>query len=439
MIKNVIVLAGFVFLFLDLQAQFKNSKLADLKDNNYPATGPAVTINFKNPNNIVAGISPDRVFYSFDAGQTWTETQLTSPHGVAGNPVLISDVKGHIYYFHRSDPGGQGKVADSWLDRIAFHKTTDGGKTWEEGESFGSNSSKDQDEPQIAIHPKKQDLYVTWNQFDKYGSKDTTCHSNVLFSMASGGKKWSKPVELSPNGDCADADKTPGGAMTAVDMDGRVFAAWSANETIYLDRSFNGGSMWLSNDIALAKQPGGWHMNIPGVGATHGKPMIMIDNSTSAYHNLIYVMWADQQNGKDNTDIWMMRSSNRGDNWTQPMKVNQDSSQHHQFLPRMTVDQTTGNVYVMYYDRRDHDDDQTDVYLSYSSDGGNHFTDVKISETSFTPAEGKFQSDYNSISAQKGVIVLAWTRTDGDATGVWTAIIRQDELNVPKSYQKKSK
>lgn len=180
-------------------------------------------------------------------------------------------------------------------------------------------------------------------------------------------------------------------------------------------------------------------MNIPGIGRTNGKPMMMIDNSMGAYHNLIYVMWADQLNGENDTDIWMMRSTNRGDNWTERFKVNQDSSRHHQFLPQMAVDQTTGYVYIIYYDRRNHDDLKTDVYLSYSSDGGNHYTDVKISETSFTPTEEKPFSDYNAISAHKGVIALSWTRTDEGVNSVWTTVIKQDELAMAKPKPRKTK
>jgi len=439
--KSVLIAAGLSFLSLSSQAQFKNTKLSDIKDSKYSLTGPGIAVNQKNPDNIVAGVSPNLSFYTLDGGKTWNESPLTSAaNGVAGNPVLISDIKGHIYFFHRTDPGGQGKDSEGWLDRIGFHKTTDGGKTWEEGEPVGLNTPKDQDRPRVSTHPKKTDIYLNWTEFDKYGAADSNCHSSILFSMSSsGGKKWSKPVQLSKTGDCSDDDTTPAGATTTVDLDGRVFASWSRKDTIYFDRSFDGGTNWLTNDIFLTKQVGGWAMNIPGMGRTNGKPMMMIDNSTGAYHNLIYVMWADQQNGANDTDVWMMRSTNRGDNWTERLKISQDSSKHHQFLPQMTVDQTTGFVYVIYYDRRDYNDSQTDVYLSYSSDGGNHYSDVKISESPFTPTDEKFVSDYNSISAHNGVIALVWTRTDDGVNSVWTTVIKQDELAMAKPRPKKGK
>jgi photosystem II stability/assembly factor-like uncharacterized protein len=442
MIRSVFVfVVGCYVGLIDLKAQYKNIKLADVKEGIYSATGSSIAVSQKDPNMIVAGIPPDRVLYSFDGGQTWNETQLTSPNGVAGNPSLISDVKGHIYYFHRTDPGGQGKVGDRWLEQIAFHKTTDGGKQWEEGEQpIGLNPPKDQDYPLMATHLRKQNIYVTWTQFDKQDATDADCQANAMFSMStSGGKKWTKAERLSPAGNCRNDGSTPAGAMSAVDTEGRVFATWSAGGTIYFDRSFDGGATWLSNDIVVTKQTIGWSLNIPGMSHVVAKPMMMIDNSTGPYQNLIYVMWADQRNGADDTDIWMIRSTNRGDNWTEPSKVNQDSSRHHQFMPWMTVDPTTGYVYVVYYDRRDHNDNQTDVYLSYSNDGGNHFTDVKLSETPFMPDESKFLSSYNAISAHKGIIAPIWTRMDGDTRSVITTILKQEDLFPAQPHPKKTK
>jgi len=108
--------------------------------------------------------------------------------------------------------------------------------------------------------------------------------------------------------------------------------------------------------------------------------------------------------------------------------VNDDAAGKHQYLPWMAVDQATGYVYVVYYDRRNYDDNQTDVYLAYSSDGGANFKNVKISESPFVPREDRFFGDYNNISAHKGIIAPIWTRMDEGRTSVWTTIIRQEDL-----------
>ena len=60
---------------------------------------------------------------------------------------------------------------------------------------------------------------------------------------------------------------------------------------------------WLSNDIGIAKQMAGWSLNIPGHGATSGRPMIGIDNGQGRSHGSLYVTYADQAEQWD-TDIW---------------------------------------------------------------------------------------------------------------------------------------
>jgi hypothetical protein len=410
--------------------QFKNIKLAEQVEGVYPPLEPSITINKKNPKNIVAGVVLDRAIYTLDGGVTWKESKLESPYGVYGDPALVSDLKGHIYYFHLADPSKQGRSNDAWLDRIVCQKSTDGGKTWSDGASIGNNPPTDQDKQWPAVHPRKQHVYTTWTQFDKYGSDDPNCHSNIMFSMSTNeGKKWSKPLQINQNpGDCIDDDNTTEGAVPAVDNLGRVFVTWASHGNIYFDRSFDGGTTWLNNDLLIAKQEGGWSMNIPGLSRSNGMPVLMIDNSKGRLRNSLYLVWADQRNGEDDTDIWFSRSTNFGDMWTQPMRINLDGAGKHQFLPWMSVDEGTGYIYIVYYDRRAYDDLRTDVYLAYSTDGGNTFKEKKISESPFIPTETKFFGDYTNISAHKGVIAPIWTRMDDGKTSVYTTIITDSDL-----------
>jgi len=419
-----------LFIFLVTEAQIKNIVLATQQDGVYPPLEPSIIINPRDPKNIIAGVVLNRAIYTKDGGATWNETKLESPFGVYGDPALVADSKGDVYFFHLADPSREGRKNDAWLDRIVCQRSDDGGKTWNGGESIGHNPPKDQDKPWPAVHPRRQDVYVTWTQFDKYGDTTKACQSNIMFSMsANGGKKWSVPKQINQDpGDCIDDDFTAEGAVPAVSLDGKIFVAWSNREVIYLDRSFDGGETWLSNDLALTKHVGGWAMKIPGLSRCNGMPVLMIDNSKSPYQGSLYLVWADQRNGENDTDIWFMRSTNRGDYWSTPMRINQDGAGKQQFLPWMAVDQTTGYIYIVYYDRRNYDDLQTDVYVAYSTDGGINFKETKISEAPFVPSEKKFFGDYTNISAHKGIIAPIWTRMDNERTSVLTAVIKQEEL-----------
>jgi hypothetical protein len=420
-------------------AQFKNILIDDSTEGRPPCE-PTISISRKDPSVLVAGSILNRYYYSADGGHTWAKGELESSYGVWGDPVIINDKKGHFYYFHLSDPTGKNWASEEILDRIVVQKSKDNGRTWSNGSYFGHNPPKDQDKPWAAVDRQKNILYATWTQFDKYGSKDPNDKSNILFSKSkNGGKSWSKPVQLNQfSGDCVDGSTTTEGAVPAVGLNGRLFVAWSLNEKIYFDRSYDGGVTWLNNDLVVATQPGGWKFTVPGVNRTNGMPVVACDVSGGPFSGTIYVNWADQRNGPDDTDIWISRSRNNGDNWSEPIRVNTDGAGKHQFLTWMAVDQASGALFVVFYDRRDHEGNETDVYLAYSLDGGASFKNVKISEEPFTPEDETFFGDYNNIDVHKGLITPIWTRMDNGKTSVWTSIIRIEDL-VPEWQKEKSK
>ena len=432
MIRNVLMVVCVLVTFVS-QAQFKNI-LLDRGSADNRACEPSIAISLKDPDIIVAASVLDNVYTTTNGGLAWKKSKLKSPLGVWGDPVVISDFKGNFYYFHLSDPTGKNWDSEEILDRIVVQESTDNGETWSEGASIGFNHPKDQDK-EWAIADRKGNMYVTWTQFDTYGNDDPACQSNILLSRSSNGKKWSKPIVISQTpGDCKDDDNTTEGAVPAVTADGsKVFVAWANQGKIFLDRSFDGGNTWLTNDLTIAEQPGGWAMDIPGINRSNGMPVLVCDNTKKgSLSGALYLVWADQRNGENDTDIWFMRSMNYGDNWTQPMRINNDGTGKHQFLPWMTVDPSTGHLYIVYYDRRAYDDLQTDVYLAYSVDGGATFKNVKISEAPFTPNAEVFFGDYNNISASQGIITPIWTRMENNQTSVWMTVIKHEELEKIK-------
>jgi hypothetical protein len=419
-------------------AQFKNIMLDQQIEGVYPPSGPSIAINPKNPKNIVAGAVLDKLYYTFDGGLTWTASKMTSKYGVYGDPVLVADSKGNFYYAHLADPSGKGSGSEDWLDRIVVQKSMNGGKKWDGGVSVGHNPPKQQDKPAMAIYQKTGTVFLTWTQFDSYGSEDPDCKSNIMLSQLKWGKgRWTKPIKINMfSGDCKDSDMTVEGAAPAVSADGRVYVAWSYDDKIYFDRSMDGGDFWLSNDLLIAEQPNGWDIKIPGVMRANGFPVVKVDNSRGPFRGVVHVMWSDQVNGENDTDIWIIKSGNAGDNWTQPVRVNNDDAGKHQFFPWMSIDPATGVVYILFYDRRAYDDNRTDVYLAYSTDGAQTFENVKISETPFISDEDVFFGDYTNLSVVNGTIAAIWTRMDEGKTSIWTTIIKDTDLIPALKKQK---
>ncbi|MEZ4829448.1 MAG: sialidase family protein [Bacteroidia bacterium] len=414
------------------QASIKNI-LLDNDLSGYPPCEPSVAISFSNNDEIVAGAVLDKVYHSHDGGQTWEKQRLTSNYGVFGDPVVIADYRSNFYYFHLSDPSGKRWVDERILDRIVCQKSSDGGRTWDGGSFMGMNHPKDQDKEWAVASPYKNHIAAAWTQFDKYESREPGDSSNILFSLSpNGGKSWKDAVRINEiAGNCLDDSQTAEGAIPAFGPGGEIYVAWSLNEKIYFDRSLNRGKTWLDKDIVAATQPGGWSFDIPGVNRCNGMPVLVCDNSDGDRRGTLYLNWSDQRSGTDDTDIWFASSSDQGNTWTSPVRVNNDGPGKQQFFTWMAVDQTSGNIYIVFYDRRNYNDLRTDVYLAWSTDGGKTFANRNISETPFVPDKNLFLGDYNNIAAHDGRICPVWTRMDEGRNSVWTAVISETELTRP--------
>ena len=178
--------------------------------------------------------------------------------------------------------------------------------------------------------------------------------------------------------------------------------------------------------------PGGWAYSISGINRANGLPITTCDLSNGPNRGTIYVNWSDQRNGKDNTDIWLAKSTDGGETWSSPKRVNDDSSRRQQFFTWMSIDQTNGYLYFVFYDRRNYSNDSTDVYMALSKDGGSTFINRKISESAFLPNASVFFGDYTNLTVDNGVIRPIWTRLDGGSLSIWTNITRLSDFQSLK-------
>lgn len=386
---------------------------------------PSIAINPNNTDQIVAGSVLDNVYTSSDGGRTWTKDHMQSPYGVYGDPVVRYGYDGTVYFAHLSNPVDKAFTSPEFLDRIVVQRSLDGGSTWNGGTYPAIRGDKDQDKEWLYIDPSSGKVLMTWTEFDKYGSKDTSDRSRILYSHSlDSGLTWSQPLAISQiEGDCIDSDNTTEGAVPTILADGTTLVSWSMGGMIYLDRSRDGGLTWLDQDIAVSEHVGGWDIEVPGIGRVNGMPILEADISSGPHAGRLYINWSDQRNGTDDTDIWITTSDDQGSTWTAAKRVNDDAPGKHQFFSWMDVDPVTGYIYIVFYDRRAHEDTMTDVYLAYSKDGGQTFTNELISEEPFKPNKSIFFGDYNDIAAYNGVVRPIWTRLDNFKLSVWTAII----------------
>ncbi|MGE5431555.1 MAG: T9SS type A sorting domain-containing protein [Syntrophomonadaceae bacterium] len=429
---NFLILSGlwFLFTFSPTNAQYTNVKIN--KANNQPEE-VTIAINPANPLNIAAGANLNNYYYSFDGGKSWNEGTLTSTFGVWGDPSVAFDADGSLFYAHLSAPPSPGY----WIDRIVVNKSTDGGKTWDQGTGVGFNPPRKNQDKEWIISDQtsskfRKNLYMSWTQFDRYASTLLQDSSRIMFSRSTdGGLNWSVPIVISDSsGDCRDSSNTVEGAVPAVGPDGEVYISWSGPSGIKFDKSLDGG-LTFGKDVYAASQPGGWDMDIQGIDRCNGMPVTVCDVSSSKYRGNIYINWADQRNGYGNTDVFITRSTDGGASWSKALKVNGTSLlDRDQFFTWAAVDPVNGHIWIVYYDRSQTAGAATDVFLSHSTDGGESFSSFKISESSFVPDSTVFFGDYTNVAAFNGKVYPIWMRMDNRQLSILTALIDEGSTGL---------
>lgn len=244
-------------------------------------------------------------------------------------------------------------------------------------------------------------LYVGWIEWQ-------ISQSIMLFSRSSDqGQTWSEPIRISTHaGLPRDDNGSVGGFVQAVAPDGGIYAVWADGNTIVLTESHDGGRTFSpSHPVVETGAP--YFGETTAISRVEGFPQIALD----ARHNLLYVCWSDYTNG--DIDVFLASSSDRGRTWSKPIRVNDDKLHNglDQFYQWMTVDRSTGAVYLEFYDRRnDPRNVKAQITLARSTNGGKTFTNYSWTNAAFNP-EGAFLGDYTWLAADHDHIYAAWTET----------------------------
>ncbi|MDW8301214.1 MAG: sialidase family protein [Bacteroidia bacterium] len=424
-----------------------NFKITEISDKNLiKIQGPirtfeelSIVVNPANPDYWTGGAQvPLYYFTTPDNGKTWKYNRIRNRNiNVLGDPALTADKEGNVYMVYI---GG-------WKDSGIFCQvSTDKGLTFP-GKSTDVLAHKglvpfeDKAYPcaDLTDNPQTQNnIYIAWTQFSRYrglkewdemykGTKDS---SIILFARSTDrGKTFSKPIRLDTKaGSAADDDHTNEGAMPAVGPNGEVYVSWACDENIYFVKSLDAGQTF-TKPIVATNIVGGWNITIPGLDRSNGMPVIGCDIApNSRYRGTIYINWVDTRNGIDNTDVFIVKSTDGGKTWSKPIRVNQDKTRSYQFLTWMSVDPITGYIYCVFYDRSRTKGNATEVILAVSRDGGETWTNEFISEKPFTPYETDFFGDYIGISAYAGRVRPFWMHWENHESVLY--IKKYDEPNL---------
>lgn len=330
------------------------------------ANEPTMAIDPTNPKNIVIGWRQfDSVLsdfrqsgyaYSRNGGETWTFPGCLRPGQFGSDPVLAVDDQGVFYYLGISHDL-------HWLGHL--HRSANAGGTWDEPVEFRCG-----DKPWMEIDRTpgagNGNIYLAWNY---YGSPLA-----IFLRVLDEGESFGR------------SDKIPGRptwGTVAVDPDGAVYVVGSragARDRFSVARSTNAQDrdqkpvFYLTSEVDLQGKQIGFSSWSPNPGGLLGQVWIACDHSGGPRNGFLYVLCSvETRHPWNRLDVMIASSSDRGQTWSEPVRVNDDDPSHWwswQWFGTLSV-APSGRLDAAWYDTRNTDSDHlNELYYAYSIDGG---------------------------------------------------------------------
>src|SRR6266581_820692 len=324
----------------------------------------AIAVNPTNPNNIVvvtnvghreAGLEAGMLAgVSFDGGQTWA-TRLIGNNDNLGDaccdPSLSFDQHGNLFLTYLFEVENVVPVALSTDGGLSFHLVANIGAG---GSATASRSGTDDrglfrfvDQPTITTG--EDEAWVIFNA----GGPMVATGARV---MGLGQVGSFAPVEVVPGtNNCTYGD-------VAIGPSGQVMNVCTLTESgqgggklfVNVDPDGLGPAPFGSRVAVTDTHVGGFDFIAPQPDrSVDAEPGLAWDRTTGPHAGRAYLVYTfETKNESDDTDVQVRYSDDNGATWSSPTRVNDDATRNSQFLSKIALDPTTGQIGVIWYDSR---------------------------------------------------------------------------------------
>ncbi len=347
--------------------------------------------------------------YSHDNGQSWTSPGVLEPGVFSSDPVLAYDADGRIYYYALQPDRGPGNWA------CYMYRTENGGVTWpQEVYAFGGDKAWVTVDRTDGIG--RGNLYVPWTPNAGAGC----CFPGVFSRSTDFGATWMNPISMPVQ---------QFSSTVSVGVDGEVFVVGSTFAFVpkfNINRSSNAKNALETPTWDLVRE-----VDLDGVRAIGGTPnpvgligqaWVATDHSAGTTRGNVYVLSTVRRlSVNDPADVMFSRSTDGGETWSPPVRVNDDASGNGawQWLGTMSV-APNGRIDVIFNDTRaDFTVTFSELYYTSSSDGGETWAaNIPVSpafnHTLGYPQQDKLGDYYDMISDNTGVSVAYAATFNGE-------------------------
>ena len=398
----------------------------------------ALAIQRTNPQNITATSNIDTgsgLFHgwSTDGGATWSTDVIANgdPLGSACcDSQMAADEFGNIFLVYIDDASSSVKVALSANGGASFQpqgQLTPNGSV--PAAALRGGKLPNGDQPSIAA--AEGEVWSSWTSFSS--GKIQASGAPVMGLGQVGAFIPAETAVGHATGDYGDTVIGPNGEVGLVYQDP---TGGEGPATIYmaLDPDGLGPTKLLQSKPLLSTNVGGFDYIPAQAGrSVDAESAFAWDRTGGAHNGRLYLMWTSEQpQESNNMDINVQYSDDMGATWSTSVKVNNDSTPASQFNPRMSLDQTTGNVAVSWYDCRNDSgnhgpgdtngikNDDALIYAAVSKNGGVSFgQNFRVGagvSNSADAANGIDYGDYEGMDFYGGNFYPVWA-DNSNSTG----------------------
>ncbi len=427
---------------------FPKSNVSQFTDNEVLDIELHAAINPTDTNNIVIGwmkMDPASsslplvfsTYYTTDFGETWNEgiidfmprnTQANEAMSGGGDPMIVFDTDGNLYISWLYTIVRVISEEEIYVDAyLTYAKSTDKGATWirpDNGDDFissgtldyvwgsgitGVNTGNFPDKEWFAINPTNNDLFVSLAEFNTTDNYNTGIDTWGVRRKQADATLFEEKVVVPPAG-------TVWGQLgsIAIDKNGDIHTVYPYYpefpdpplEKLMHSVSTDNGETYSETPHFISDVD---VTNFQGVGQENNTSTGMYDRlypcsyiaidtcSQSDYEGRLYTVWnSNDPDYNKKVDIWLSYSDDSGDNWSEPAIVNTDPPRDYGFHHHPTIYVNPDGILVLaWYDNRGYEIPNVymnDYYYALSYDGGETFEEYKLTPEPFNYNDDNFES-----------------------------------------------